>query len=384
MKYHRVFAEIDLDAIGANFNEIRKKVPDTAEIMAVVKADAYGHGAVAVAEYLHDKADRFGVASLEEALELRRAGVTKPVLILGYTSPEDYVTAVENGVTLSMFSLSDGEELSRQALSVNGTARVHIKVDTGMSRIGFPVTEKAADDVAKIASLPGICVEGVFSHYATADEDDKTGALKQKEQFDRFVSYCEKRGVVFSVKHISNSAATAELTSYYNMVRCGIILYGMYPAGKPIKDFPLVPAMKLCSKITFIKELEAGQGISYGHLFVTDKPMRIATVSLGYADGYPRALTGKGELLVRGKRCPIVGRICMDQMMIDVTDMPEVCVGDTVVAVGYDGEGILSAEEVSEKAGSFNYELVCGVSRRVPRIYFKNSKEYKTVTYIEN
>ncbi len=383
MKYYRVFARIDLDAIGENMRLIKERIPAATEIMAVVKADAYGHGAVTVAKYLRGCADRFGVASVEEALELRHNGITEPVLILGYTSPEDYKTIVENNISVSMFDPDDAKKLSETASQLGKEASVHIKVDTGMSRLGFRPDENSAREVYEISQMPKIKIAGIFSHYATADEEDKSETFEQRKRFDAFIAATEALGVRYPVKHLSNSAGTTELDSYYGMVRCGIIMYGLSPSGSPIEGLPLRPAMELCAKVIFVKDLEAGRGISYGHTFVTDRPMRVATVSLGYGDGYPRALSDKGEVLLRGKRCPILGRVCMDQLMIDVTDVPDVRTGDTVVAVGRDGEEYISAEEVSSLAGSFNYEFICGVSRRVPRVYIKDGKEYKNIVYIE-
>ncbi len=384
MKFYRVFAKINLDAIGENLRAVREKVPAGTKIMAVVKADAYGHGAVTVAQYLRGKADWFGVASVEEALELRRNGIEEPILILGYTSPEDYKTIVENNVTVSIFSGSDAEKLSQTASLLDKPANIHIKVDTGMGRIGFAPTERSAEEICRISHLPNINITGIFSHYATADEDDKSYSHAQKKLFESFVSSVEAKGVEFPIKHLSNSAGTAELDSFYGMVRCGIITYGLSPSGKPVEGLSLRPAMELCSKVTFVKTVEAGFGISYGRTFVTDREMKIATVSIGYADGYPRALSDKGVVIVRGVRCPIIGRICMDQMMIDVSHVPGVEAGDTVVAVGRGGEEFISVEEASGLAGSFNYEFICGVSRRVPRIYEKDGKEYKTVTYLRS
>lgn len=383
MKYYRVSAKINLDAIGENLKLIKAKIPDGVMIMAIVKADAYGHGAVTVAEYLRDRVDWFGVACVEEALELRRNGIDNPMLILGYTSPDDYETVAENNITVSVGRTEDAVKLSETAVRIGKTVDIHIQIDTGMARLGFTPTTESAEQVAKISQLPNINISGIYSHYATADEEDKTLSHEQKALYEKFIGMAEEKGVRFPVKHLSNSAGTEELDSYYDMVRCGIIMYGFPPSGKQLPEYPLCPAMELSSRVIFVKTVEAGTGISYGHTFVADRKMKIATVSIGYADGYPRALSDKGCMIVRGTRCPIIGRVCMDQLMLDVSHVDGICVGDEATAVGNNGNEFLSVEEVSGTAGSFNYEFICGLSRRVPRVYLKDGKEFKTVTYLE-
>ncbi len=385
MEYRRIFAKIDLDALAHNLSLIKNKLPDGVAIMPIIKADAYGHGSVEVARFLEDKCDCFGVAVLDEAVELRRAGITTPILLLGYTDPAQYSMAIESDVSLTVFSYSDAHILNTTAANLHKKAKVHIAVDTGMSRIGFQVTDEDADEAARIFRLDNIDVEGIFTHYATADETDKTYATAQKEQFDKFLEMMCARGCETKTIHMNNSAGIMEMgDSFYNMVRAGIILYGLYPSDEVSKaSFPLRPVMELITHISHIKTLPAGRGISYGRTFITDRDTRVATIPVGYADGYPRSLSGKGYVLIGGVSCPILGRICMDQMMVDVTALPDAKVGDKVVLFGSDGDACISVEEIAELASSFNYEFVCNIGRRVPKAYFRHGEHYKTVSYLE-
>ena len=379
--YRRYYAGIDIGAIESNVEAVLEKIPDNVKIMAVVKADAYGHGACTVAEYLEDRVDWFGVADIDEAIELRRSGIKKPVLILGFVDPEDYKASVENNIALAMFSLKDAEKLSAVAMELNKTANVHIKLDTGMSRIGYQPTPESADQVEQINNLPYINVEGLFSHFATADEKDLTDALLQRTRYDTFVQMLETRGVHIGLKHLDNSAGTMAMDKYYDMVRIGIIMYGLYPSNEIDKCVKLTPAMELISHISMVKQISPGTGVSYGRTYVADKPVKVATVPVGYADGYPRSLSNKGEVLINGRRCRVIGRVCMDQMMVDVTGV-ECQEGDKVVLVGCSGDEYISVEEVAEVADTFNYEFICRVGRRVPRRYFKNGKCIKEITYL--
>lgn len=385
MEYRRIYAKIDLDALEHNFDLIKSKIPDGVSLLSVIKADAYGHGAVEIAKELEGKCDYFGVAVLEEALELRRAGITSPILILSHIFPEQFDEAVTNSVSVTVSSYADALALNSAAKKCGKTAVVHIAVDTGMSRIGFQVNEHDANEAARIFSLNNICVEGIFSHYATSDEADKSSAVQQKRLFDRFIVLLKNCGCEAKLIHINNSAGIMEMAdSSYGMVRAGIVLYGLYPSEEVIKEnFPIRPVMELISHVSHIKTLPAGTGISYGRTFVTKRETRVATIPIGYADGYPRALSNKGKVLIGGVPCPIIGRICMDQMMVDVTDIPNVKVGDTVVLFGCDRDSFLSVDEIANAAYSFNYEFVCNISRRVPKVYFRGGKNIKTVSYLE-
>ena len=384
MEYRRTYARIDLDAVGKNVESVRQRIPDKTKIMAVIKANAYGHGAVAFANYLDTRADMYGVAALYEAAELRKAGAAKDILVLGCLDRREYERAAELDVTVAVTSLEDATELSRVGEKLCKTVKVHIKVDTGMGRIGFLPTAENAKKVAKIAALDALSLEGMFTHFAVADAADKTSALTQRERFDSFVAMCEAEGVTIPLLHVNNSAGTMELDRHYGMVRMGIMLYGLYPSDEMDRSFVLYPAMELKSHVTFVKTVPEGVGISYGHTFVTDREMKIATVACGYADGYPRCLSGRGYVIIGGVRCPILGRICMDQMMVDVSHIKDCDVkpGDEVTLVGRDGDEFISVEDVADNAYSFNYEFVCGISRRVPRVYFEGGKETDECNYL--
>ena len=387
MEYHRIYAKIDLDAIEHNIDLVKDKIGKETKLLLVIKADAYGHGSVELAKTFSEKADYFAVAEMNEAVELRHAGIKKPILILGYTSPNLFKMALENDITLTMFQPEAIEKLSKEAVNAEKTAKIHFAVDTGMSRIGFSITENSADEAAKAAKLPGIFVEGIFSHFATADGVDKRPSMEQREKYDKFIAMLKDRNVEIPIKHINNSAGILEFDKYYDMAREGIILYGLYPSKEVEEElgerFKLRPAMELITHISHIKELEANRGISYGFTYVTDHKMRVATIPVGYADGYPRALSNKGEVLIHGKRCKILGRVCMDQMMVDISDVPEAKIEDKVVLVGKDQNEFIPAEELADAAYSFNYEFVCGIARRVPRVYFKNGEYVNTKLHLD-
>ncbi|MGM9549211.1 MAG: alanine racemase [Faecousia sp.] len=381
MTYDCTRAIIDLDAISSNFDAIRRKagVP----VMAIVKADAYGHGAIAVARLLEERCAFFGVSSMAEALELRDAGLTKPILILGYTPAEAFPDAIRLGIRPAVFRYEDALALSEAAVKAGLSAPFHFAVDTGMSRIGFQVTEKDADTCSAIAALPGLRPEGLFSHFATADCADLSRAKAQAERFSAFDAMLKDRGVRIPIRHLNNSAGLMNFENHYEMVRSGIITYGLYPSDEVDTGLlPLTPAMRLVSRVSHVKLLPSGREISYGGTFVTSRPTIVATVPVGYADGYRRSLSGRFCVLIRGRRAPILGRVCMDQMMVDVTDIPGTAVGDTVTLIGKDGAETISIEEIAAAAGSFNYEFACGVSRRVPRVYLRHGEVIHTVHYL--
>ena len=374
-------AIIDLDAVFSNFDAVCRKagVP----VMAVIKADAYGHGAVPVARLLEERCAFFGVSSMSEALELRRAGIARPILILGYTPPQAYPDALRLGIRPAIFRREDSEALSRAAKKTGLAAAFHFALDTGMSRIGFQPTEADADICAEIAALPGLRPEGLFSHFATADCADLSRARAQAERFDAFDAMLKRRGVEIPIRHLNNSAGVMNFDNHYEMVRSGIVTYGLYPSGEVDPGLlPLTPAMQLVSRISYVKMLPPGREISYGGTFVTHRPTAVATVPVGYADGYRRSLSGRFYVLIHGRRAPILGRICMDQLMVDVTDIPDARVGDTATLIGKDGAETISMEEIAAAAGSFNYEFACGISRRVPRVYLRGGKTVQTVHYL--
>jgi alanine racemase len=369
--YFRTQAAIDLNAVEYNFNNTRAKLPESCKLLAVIKADAYGHGAVEIGKLLENRADFFGVACLEEALELKEAGLKTPILILGYVSPEEFSEVVKNDIRIPIFHPEDARALSTEAKKQNKTVPFHFCIDTGMSRIGFQVNEESADICKEITELENINAEGLFSHFATADESDLSKAKKQQELFESFIEMLSARGIDIPIKHINNSAGIMNFDKCFDMCRMGIILYGLYPSHEVDESLlSIKPAMRWLSHISHIKTLEAGREISYGGTYKTQSKRVIATIPVGYADGYPRCLSNIGKVIINGKAAPIVGRVCMDQFMVDITDIEGAQIGSEVVLVG---EG-LSMEEVSEAAHSFNYELPCRISRRVPRTYFKDGK----------
>ena len=371
-RYLRCYAEISLEAIGHNIREVKKRLPEGVKLLGVVKANAYGHGAVPVASYLENQVDYFATATIEEAVELRENGISAPILILGYVSPSQYGDLVDYDITQTIDSYAQALALEKEAARQNRKAKAHLAVDTGMTRIGFQVTEHDADEAAKIADLPHIELEGMFTHFSCADQEDKTYCSMQMEKYDKMTALLAERGVTIPLRHICNSAGIMEFDDHrFEMVRSGIITYGIYPSEEVKKErLDLIPALSWKSHVIHVKEVGPGIGVSYGATYVTEKPMtRIATVSAGYADGYPRALSNQGCVLIHGKKAPIIGRICMDQMMVDVTDIPDVQVEDVVTLVGTDGDETITIEEIANPAARFDYEMLCDISSRVTRVY---------------
>ena len=381
--YFRTQAKIDLDAVEYNYNNTRAKLPQGCKLLGVIKADAYGHGAVELARFLENKCDFFGVACIEEAVELKKAGIKTPILILGYVAPAFYDLVVKYDVRIPVFSYDTAKALSDEAVKQGKTVPFHFCIDTGMSRIGFQVNKESADVCKQICALPNIEAEGLFSHFATADESDLTKALAQREKYKTFVEMLEGRGIQIPIKHLNNSAGIMNFDEYFDMCRMGIILYGLYPSEEVDKSLlDIKPVMSWLTHISHIKTLEAGREVSYGGTFKTTEPRVIATIPVGYADGYPRCLSNKGRVIINGQYAPIVGRVCMDQFMVDVTDVDGAELDSTVTLVGKDGDAELSMEEVSNAAYSFNYELPCRVARRVPRTYYKDGKFIKATNYM--
>lgn len=381
--YFRTQAKIDLDAVEYNYNNTRAKLPQGCKLLGVIKADAYGHGAVELARFLENKCDFFGVACIEEAVELKKAGIKIPVLILGYVAPAFYDLVVKYDIRIPVFSYDTAKALSDEAVKQGKTVPFHFCIDTGMSRIGFQVNEESADVCKQIYTLPNIEAEGLFSHFATADESDLTKALAQREKYKTFVEMLESRGIQIPIKHLNNSAGIMNFDEYFDMCRMGIILYGLYPSEEVDKSLlDIKPVMSWLTHISHIKTLEAGREVSYGGTFKTTEPRVIATIPVGYADGYPRCLSNKGRVIINGQYAPIVGRVCMDQFMVDVTDVDGAELDSIVTLVGKDGDAELSMEEVSNAAYSFNYELPCRVARRVPRTYYKDGKFIKSTNYM--
>lgn len=362
-----VWAEVNLAAIAHNIRQIKQCIKPTTKICAVIKADAYGHGTSAVIRAaLVAGVDYLGVAILNEAIDLRRDGVTGPILVLGYTPPQQAIRIVDNDVTQTIFDYQLAEAISQAAQAVGRKAKVHIKIDTGMTRIGIE-PEDAGDFAAAVAKLPGIEIEGVFSHFANADSQDKSYAWEQFARFKKALALIEDKGLKIPIRHIANSAATLDMPeTQLDMVRPGIIMYGLWPSDEVEKKLDLKPAMKFKAKVSCVKEVPPDVSISYGRDYYTDKPSKIATLPVGYADGWTRQLSGKASVLIRGQRALIVGRVCMDQCMVDVTHIPGVAQGDIALLFG---GAKLPAEEIAEKLGTINYEVICLVGKRVPRHY---------------
>ena len=371
--YSRTYVTVDLDAIAYNFESMRKNIREGTQIIAVIKADAYGHGAVTIGKFLETFSYIWGfaTATAEEALELRDAGIQKPILVLGYVFEEHYEKLIEKEVRMPVFDLETAEKIASYAEQIHKKAQIHIALDTGMNRIGFKDTQKSAAVICKISQMAYLQIEGMFTHFARADETDKIYADRQFRRYMDFHKQLQDWGVSIPVCHCSNSAGIIDMP-YANLdvVRAGITIYGIYPSDEVQKEkVPLKPVMSWKSGIAFVKEVEAGEQISYGGTFVTPKKMKIATIPTGYADGYPRMLSGKASVLIHGKRAQILGRVCMDQFMVDVTEIPDVSRGDEVTLLGQDQEEEITVEELSDLCGRFPYEFVCCVSKRVPRVY---------------
>ena len=383
---NRVYLKIDLDKICNNTKEVIKKVGKDTKVMAVVKADAYGHGAIEVSKALSEIGTYgFAVATVGEALALRRAGITKPILILDFVFPNQFETIIRNDIMLTVFRYEIAKELNEAAEAMGTTAHIHIKVDTGMGRIGFIPDDESVDEIRRIAQLPNVEIDGIFTHFACADEADKTSMNGQFEKFRNFVGKLEKIGINIPIKHVCNSAEIIDSNDkFLNMVRSGIITYGLYPSEFVHKeDLKIEPAMELHSLVINVKTIHKGDTVSYGSTYVAEKPTVIATIPVGYADGYPRMLSNKGSVLIHGRRAKIVGMICMDQFMVDVTDIPGVSIGDGVTLIGKDGNEQITCEEIGDISGRFNYEFLCCITRRVPRVYTRNGKTIKIVDYLE-
>ncbi len=381
----RTWAEVDLDAIAHNMREIRRITDPKAQIMAVIKADGYGHGFLEVTKtLLENGADRLAVAIPQEGKQLRKRGIDVPVLILSATMEDDIDEIIDLDLTTNVFSYEFAEVISKAAQKKKKTANVHIKLDTGMSRIGFVISdnnEEVINEILRISKLPYINIEGLFSHFSTSDEKDDTYTRLQFKRFMAIADELKARGLDIPIKHICNSAGVMMYPEMHlDMVRPGVILYGMYPSDEVDKSkLDLIPAMTLKSRISYVKEVEAGRGVSYGKEYITDRTTKIATVPIGYADGYLRKIAKHGEMIVHGVKVPIIGRICMDQCMIDVTDVHNIKRGDEVIIFGREG---VTIDDVAQWCETINYEISCTISKRIPRIYTKDGKAVKVLDYL--
>lgn len=377
--------EINLDNLAYNIKEVRKHINKDALLTAVVKANSCGHGSIEASKvFLENGADRLAVAALDEAIELRKAGIEAPILIMGYTPTGQYHIAIENNLIQTVYNYDEAIILNDKAKDLNKVAKIHIKIDSGMGRLGFLAVEESVEKILNISKLDNLEIEGIFTHFACADEKDKTYTRMQYDRFNNMIKWLEEKGLNIPLKHISNSAAIIDLPEYnLDMVRAGIMIYGMYPSEDvDKKNINLKPAMTLKTRITNLKTVPKGTGISYGKIFTTENESKIATLPIGYADGFTRMLTGKAEASVKDQRIPIVGKICMDQCMIDVTKVEDVKLGDEVVIFGYGNNSYPTVEEVAKLLGTINYEVVCMMGRRLPRVYISNGEIVKIVNYL--
>lgn len=380
-----VALEINLDNLIYNIKSLRNTLKKETLIMAIVKADGYGHGAITASKtFLENGADRLGVSILPEAVELRKSGIKEPIVVLNYTPPSQYEKVLEHNLIQNIYSYEDAKKLSETAYNMDKLAIIHIKIDTGMGRIGFLPDRESIEDIKRISNLKNIKIEGIFTHFSSSDEKDKDYTRKQFEKFKWLVGELEKDGVNIDIKHVSNSAAILDLPEYdLDMVRPGIILYGHYPSEEVSKKrLDIKPAMTLKSSISNIKIVPQNTSISYNRVFTTKRKSLIGTLPIGYGDGYSRMLTEKAEVAINGKRVPVIGKICMDQLMVDLSDLKKVNIKDEAILFGYENGVSPSVEEVAKWLGTANYEVICMMSRRLPRVYIKDGEVNHIVDYI--
>ena len=385
--YSRAYAEVNLDAILHNVGQMEKQINHKTRIMAIIKTDGYGHGAVPIGQEL-EKLEviwGYGTATVEEAEILRRNGLKKPILVLGATFPEQYEIMADLDIRPTVYSLKQAESMEESASKMGKTITIHVKIDTGLSRLGFQVTKKTLEELSQIAGMDHMILEGIFTHFAKSDAKDKTMAINQVKLFHEMKQMLDDAHITIPISHCANSAAIIDMPEVnMDIVRAGISLYGMWPSDEVQKDrLDLQPALSLKSRIVFLKDLEKGRTISYGATYETKEMKRIATIPVGYGDGYPRSLSNHGYVLIHGKKAPICGRICMDQFMVDVSHIPEAEEGDVVTLIGRDGENEISMEEIGDLSGRFNYEFACDLGKRIPRVYKKDGKVTKTKDWFD-
>ena len=386
-KYSRVKALISLDAVEYNFEQMKKNIKEGTKIVAVIKADAYGHGAVPIARMIqeYDYIWGFATATAQEALQLRRAGIRKPVLVIGLVFEEYYEKLVENEIRMAVCDYETARKFDEAAKKKGKKGLIHLAVDTGMTRIGFKDDKECLEEIRCIYELSDVRIEGLFTHFARADEYDRSPAMVQLKRYLDFAELLEKNGIHIPLHHCSNSAGIIRVPeANMDMVRAGITIYGIYPSDEVEKDIvKLKPVMELKSHVSYVKDVQPDTEVSYGGTFVTSRPTKMATIPVGYADGYPRQLSGKGWVLIHGKKAPICGRVCMDQFMVDVTEISDVKAGDEVTLLGRDGDEFISADTLGDLSGRFSYEFVCDINKRVPRIYLKDGKEQEELSFFD-
>lgn len=383
--YTRVYAKIDLDAVAYNMEQMKKNIDDNTKMIAVIKTDGYGHGAVQIANMLEefDYVWGYAVATLDEAVVLRTEKILKPILVLGCIFPDQFMEMLNHEIRMNVYDEEMARAISDVAVKEGKTAYIHIKLDTGMARLGFQINKESVETIKRISLLPNLCMEGVFTHFAKADESDKEFTKFQMSEFKKMTGWLKDAGIDFEYEHCSNSAGIIDVPdANLDLVRAGISIFGLYPSEEVNKDaVDLKPALELKSHVAFVKEIEEGTPVSYGGTFTAPHCMKIATIPVGYGDGYPRSLSNKGYVLIRGKRAPIVGRICMDQFMADVTKIEGVKFGDKVTLIGRDKEEWLPVETLGELSGRFNYEFVCCLGKRIPRVYVRDGRISEQVDY---
>ena len=368
-RYYRAFVTIDLDAIYKNVENILNRTKKGTKVIAVIKTDGYGHGAIPIARTIDNLVSAYGVATVDEAVNLRKHNITKPIYVIGYTHESQLDRMIENNIRPTVFTYDMAMAVNEVAKKHNRIANIHIKLDTGMSRIGFKDDTESIRIIKKISDFDNINIEGIFTHFAKADEEDKEATYIQLERFTKFVKKLEEDGINIPIKHCSNSAAIMELQECnLDAVRAGIAMYGLYPSDEVDKDsVKLYPALGLKSHIVYIKEIEEGTAVSYGGTFIADKKMKVATIPLGYGDGYRRSLSNKGYVLINGKKANILGKVCMDQL------------------IGKSGDKEITVEELASLAEeTFNYEIVCDLGKRIPRVFYRNGKIIGTKDYFED
>ncbi|MBQ2897323.1 MAG: alanine racemase [Clostridia bacterium] len=391
MNYNdRSWAEVNLDAIKSNVVNIKSYLDNKTKIMAVVKADAYGHGCLeTVNTLIENGVDYLAVACPDEAILLRKRGINIPILILGYSDEDRFEEIVDYDITQTVFNLESAKRLSQTAVKKNKKAKIHIKIDTGMARIGYlygyseEIDVQTENEILKIVSLDGIDAEGIFTHFSVADEPDDDFTNIQFDRFNKLLLFLEENGVKFKYRHCCNSAATIMFPKMHlDMVRPGIIIYGVYPSEKVKAKIDLIPAMQVKTRVVNINKIYKNSPISYGKTYKSDKDITVATIPIGYADGFPRMLSNKGKIIANGKIVPVLGRICMDQCMIDVTSVNNINVGDEVTVFGSQGESFIPVESIAEISGTINYEILCSVGKRIPRIYLKDGSVTKVLNFL--
>ena len=384
-KYSRLRAVIDLDAVMYNMEMMHANIEKGTKMVVVIKTDGYGHGAVPISRMLEDVDYVWGyaVATLDEGVVLRKAGIQKPILCLGCIFPDQLEEMIRHEIRMTTYSYELAKLADETAYRMGKKAYLHIKIDTGMSRLGFPVAKESVEEILKIGRLVYTDCEGMFTHFSKADETDKTTTLEQIRAFLWMKEHLAAEGMEFTYYHCANSAAILDLPeTYMDIVRSGISTYGLYPSDEVDQQHVhLKPAMELISHVSHVKWVEAGVPVSYGGTFVTERPTRIVTVPVGYGDGYPRSLSNKGFVLIHGKKAPILGRICMDQFMVDCTEIENVAYGDRVVLIGRDGDNYLPVETLSDLSGRFSYEFVCDLGKRIPREFLKDGKVIEQIDY---